>query len=128
MARRHIGPRSGAVERDGNSSAICRSRTMSCSLKMCGSLGVCDVAKVLDVEAEIYAGALGTAVTQEIPDRFEWGALAEQLDRQRVAQAVGSLVWDRKSAAPRPALERLGHSGGTERARGSADAKEDLAA
>src|SRR5437016_13390858 len=85
-----------------------------------------DVAEVLDGEAEVDAGGFGGAMAEQIADRLERGALAEQVHRERVAQAVSAVERDSESALARPGLEYVADGGRLEDAGGSSGPKEHL--
>jgi hypothetical protein len=83
------------------------------------------VAQVVHVQPQVHACALGAAMGEEISDGLQGSALPQQMDGERVPQAVRSLVRDRECA--RPHLERVGDRRGQDRSGGSADAQEDFA-
>ncbi len=78
------------------------------------------------MKTKVDAGALGAAVPEKVADRFERRALAKQVNREGVAQAVRPLEGDGEAATPHPGLEHLWDSCALERALRGSYTEKDL--
>src|SRR5712692_625712 len=85
----------------------------------CNGKWECDIPKILDRETQVDAGRFGGAVAEQIADCFQRSALAKQVDRERMAKAVGAMERDRESAPKRPDLKYVANGGWFEGAGGS---------
>jgi hypothetical protein len=85
-----------------------------------------DIAQILDVQPEVDARALGTAVAEQIADRLEWRSLPKQMDGQGVTKTVWSLVPDGQTTAPHTPLKGFSDGSRLERASWGSFPEEDL--
>ena len=74
------------------------------------------ITQVIHLKSQIDAGALGTAMAQQIADRLKGGSLPQQVHGERVSQTMRTMEWNGQAAAPRPGLKCLGNCGGLQRA------------
>ena len=80
------------------------------------------------MEAQVDARALHAAMAKKVANRLERGPLAEQVHRQRVAQAVGPTQGRKtKARASGPYVERVTHRGGLDGTKGNSDAEKQPA-
>ena len=83
-------------------------------------------AQILGGEAEVSGGAFRGSMAQQVADRFQGYAVAEQMESIRMAKAVNSLEGNFQSTPVRPRLKRLDHGRGFQRATRCLKPKENL--